>query len=167
MNKKLNIKVQKLSEKGIIPTKGSEYCAGYDLYSSEDTILLVGERKLIKTNISIKIPEGYYGRIAPRSGLALKRGIMVMAGIIDSDYTGEIGVILFNSSFSFEQRSLPDGFNDDWSNVCTLFNNRFIIKTGDRIEQLIIEKHYDIDFEIVDKLPRTERNNSGFGHSGI
>ncbi len=93
----LQINVKKLSENAIIPTQGTNFAAGYDLYAAEDALVVCGSRKLIKTNISMEITPGYYGRIAPRSGLAYKSGIDVLAGVIDSDYRGDIGVILYNT----------------------------------------------------------------------
>ena len=88
------MKIKKLSETAQIPSKGSERAAGYDLYAIETHTLQPGERKVFKTGISIAIPEGLYGRIAPRSGLAVKNGIDVLAGVVDSDYRGEIMVVL-------------------------------------------------------------------------
>jgi len=87
----ITIPFQKLSEKAKVPTQATFSDAGYDLYSAEENyILKPGERKLFKTNISTAIPHSYYGRIAPRSGLAYKHGIDVLAGVVDSGYRGDI-----------------------------------------------------------------------------
>lgn len=122
----ISIPIKKLSNKAVIPTQGSSEAAGYDLYAAEDNIVYSMSRTLIKTNISIAIPEGYYGRIAPRSGLAFKNGIDILAGVIDSDYRGDIGVILFNTST----------------------NSEFKVKSGDRIAQIIIEKCHSIHWDV-------------------
>ena len=105
----MEIKIKLLSEAGKIPAKGTGFSAGYDLYAAESGEIDPLKRFLIKTNISIAIPKGYYGRIAPRSGLAYKNGIDVMAGVIDSDYRGDVGVILYNTGievFSFFTQEL-------------------------------------------------------------
>ena len=139
----MNIKL--LSDKAKIPTRGSSGAAGYDLYSLETHILQSGERKTFKTGISIAIPHGYYGRIAPRSGLAVKHGIDVLAGVIDSDYRGEIMVALIN--LSPDPITLP------------------IIKDGKEtaVAQIIFEKYNNVNFDVVDNLDTTFRGSSGFG----
>ena len=114
-NKKL--KVKKHSDTATLPERKSELAAGYDLCSDEELTLPPGQRKTIATNISIEVPPGHYGRIAPRSGLAVKQGINVMAGVIDADYRGKVGVVLINHSYE-----------------------HFYVKVGDRIAQLILEK---------------------------
>jgi len=137
------IKVKTTSPKSKMPIKGSEHAAGYDLFSIDEPVLLQhSERKLFKTGIHIQIPHGYYGRIAPRSGLALKQGIDVMAGVIDSDYTGELGIILINLN------QMP-----------------VTIDTSKPIAQIIIEKHYDATLQMVDELNETTRGTGGFGHT--
>lgn len=139
------IQIKLTSDKAKIPTKGSEYAAGYDLFSIEDSIKLEhSERKLFKTGIHIKIPEGYYGRIAPRSGLSLKQGIDVMAGIIDADYIGELGIILVNLNI-----------------------DPVIVDTTKPIAQLIIERHYDMIFQPADELDQTKRGIGGYGSTDI
>jgi len=90
------LRIKKLDPKAFIPTKGSEHAAGYDLYSIEDTVVKSKDKKLISTGISMSIPVGNYGRVAPRSGLAVKNFIDVGAGVIDADYRGEVKVLLFN-----------------------------------------------------------------------
>lgn len=139
----MNIKL--LSENATIPSKGSEGAAGYDLYTTETHELLPGERKSFKTGIALSIPFGKYGRVAPRSGLAVKHGIDVLAGVIDSDYTGEILVALVN--LGSEPITLP------------------IIKDGKRtaIAQIIFESYTNYEFKTVDDLNTTERGSGGFG----
>lgn len=134
------IQIKKLVESAIIPSKGSEYSAGYDLSSIEEHILMPMDIKLFKTGISISIPRGQYGRIAPRSGLALKSGIDVLAGVIDADYRGEIGVILIN--FGKTEKK---------------------ISVGDKIAQIIFEFYNSHKFELVDELTQTKRGDGGFG----
>lgn len=110
--------VRLLSENARLPAKGSSLAAGFDLFASVDGIVPAnGGRLLIPLDISIAVPVGYYGRVAPRSGLAVKHGIDVGAGVIDADYRGNVGVILFNF-----------GAND------------FVVNKGDRIAQLILER---------------------------
>jgi len=115
------------------------------LYAAEEVLVNTMGRKLVKTNISISIPEGYYGRIAPRSGLAYKNGIDVLAGVIDSDYRGDIGVILFNTDHNLD----------------------FEVNVGDRIAQIIIEKCHSANWETVETLDATVRSEGGFGSSGV
>jgi dUTP pyrophosphatase len=141
----MNIQIKKLSDQAKIPTQGSKYAAGYDLYAAEEVLVNTMGRKLVKTNISISIPEGYYGRIAPRSGLAYKNGIDVLAGVIDSDYRGDIGVILFNSDHNLD----------------------FPVNVGDRIAQIIIEKCHSVNWETVENLEASVRSEKGFGSSGV
>lgn len=141
----MNIQIKKLSDKAKIPSQGSKYAAGYDLYAAEEVLVNTMGRKLVKTNISISIPEGYYGRIAPRSGLAYKNGIDVLAGVIDSDYRGDIGVILFNTDHNLD----------------------FEVNVGDRIAQIIIEKCHSVNWETVETLDATVRSEGGFGSSGV
>lgn len=141
----LQINVKKLSENATIPTKGTDFAAGYDLYAAEDAVVACGARKLIKTNISMEITPGYYGRIAPRSGLAYKNGIDVLAGVIDSDYRGDIGVILYNTDKNID----------------------FTIKKGDRIAQMIFEACYSVILNDVNVLDNTSRQSGGFGSTGV
>jgi len=131
---------------GKLPTRGSEFSAGWDLYSSEDIMLCRGTRKLIDTDIIVSIPKRYYGRIAPRSGLALKNGINVLAGVVDSDYRNNVKVLLFNHG----------------EDVTLL--------KGDRIAQLIITKYNDsplIQVNSKAELGTTERGIGGFGSTGV
>ena len=141
----LEINVKKLSENAIVPTQGTKFAAGYDLYAAEDSVVVCGTRKLIKTNISMEITPGYYGRIAPRSGLAYKSGIDVLAGVIDSDYRGDIGVILYNTDKNID----------------------FEIKKGDRIAQIIFEACYSATLNTVENLDNTLRESGGFGSTGV
>jgi len=140
----LTFNVKKLSENATVPTKGTLFAAGYDLYAAEDAVICCGSRKLVKTNISMEITPGYYGRIAPRSGLAYKNGIDVLAGVIDSDYRGDIGVILYNTDKNIE----------------------FNVKKGDRIAQIIFEACYSASFQEVNELDSSVRQSGGFGSTG-
>ena len=127
----------------MIPARANKTDAGYDLWSVESYTLKPLERKLFKTGICVEIPEGYYGRIAPRSGLAYKHGLDTLAGVIDSSYRGEIGVILIN-----------------------LGDKDVYITHGDRIAQLIIETcHQPVMIE-VEELNDSSRAEKGFGSTG-
>jgi dUTP pyrophosphatase len=93
-----SLKIALLSATAKAPTRGSALAAGYDLYASEETVLRARGKGIVKTGVAMASPEGYYGRVAPRSGLAVKHGIDTGAGVIDADYRGEVGVALFNHS---------------------------------------------------------------------
>ena len=141
------LQYKKLSGKAIAPQQATEKAAGYDLCSAHDAIVPMKGRCLVKTDIAVSVPKGTYGRVAPRSGLTLKNGIDVGAGVIDEDYRGNVGVILFNHS-----------------------DTDFVVKTGDRIAQLILEKIELVPtqevFEIGD-LGETQRGSHGFGSTGL
>jgi dUTP pyrophosphatase len=141
------LRVKLLSERAIEPTRGSPHSAGLDLYAPEGSMfsdVMPGERKLIKMGLAVAIPPGYYGRIAPRSGLAMKNGIQIMAGVIDADYRGELGVILYNAG------AQPFSYN-----------------RGERIAQLILERIAVPDVLVVDDLDDTDRGSGGFGSTGV
>ncbi|XP_010677507.1 deoxyuridine 5'-triphosphate nucleotidohydrolase [Beta vulgaris subsp. vulgaris] len=137
-------KVKKLSEKAVVPSRGSPFSAGYDLSSAVDTKVPARGKALIPTDLSIAVPPGTYARVAPRSGLAWKHSIDVGAGVIDADYRGPVKVILFNHS-----------------------DVEFEVKVGDRIAQLIIEKIITPDVLEVDDLDATVRGAGGFGSTGV
>jgi len=132
--------IKKLNDLAVTPSKGSLKAAGYDLSTIESHLLVPGERHLFKTGLSLAIPNGMYGRIAPRSGLALKKGIDVMAGVIDEDYRGELGIILINLSQESQQ-----------------FN------VGDKVAQIIFEFYNNVDVQVVESLDDTQRGTGGFG----
>ncbi|KAL4566355.1 hypothetical protein LXL04_030469 [Taraxacum kok-saghyz] len=137
-------KVKKLSEKAILPARGSSLAAGYDLSSATDTKVPARGKALVPTDLSIAVPEGTYARIAPRSGLAWKHSIDVGAGVVDADYRGPVGVILFNHS-----------------------DTDLEVKAGDRIAQLIIQKIITPEVMEVDDLDSTVRGAGGFGSTGV
>ena len=126
----------------------TEHSAGVDLYAAveTETVIDAGTWKLIPTGIAIAIPEGYEGQVRPRSGLALKHGIGMLnaPGTIDSDYRGEISIILFNFS------DMP-----------------YPIRRGDRIAQLVFARFEKAAFVKVDSLSETARGAGGFGHTGV
>lgn len=133
-----------LSDKATVPKRALPGSAGLDLSASEDVTIPPRKWKLISTGLAMQIPGGYYGRIAPRSGLAAKNGIDVLAGVIDENYTGEVKVILMN--------------NDD---------KEFQVHCGERIAQIIFEKILVDDFEVVSELTETERGANGFGSTKL
>lgn len=141
------IKVKKLSETAIIPTRGSEQAAGYDLYADiqETTMIRPGDTLKVNTGIAIEIPDGYFGGIYPRSGLATKQGLAPAnkVGVIDSDYRGPVIVALYNHS------QVPQ-----------------MVHPGDRIAQLIIQPYYSFIWEEVNELGETDRGDGGFGSTG-
>ena len=131
-----------------LPAYATKQSAGMDLRANiEDPIVLRPmERRLIPTGLHIALPAGYEAQIRPRSGLALKKGITVLnsPGTIDADYRGEIGVLLINLS-----------------------QEEFVINDGERIAQMIIARHENIDFIEVEVLDETERGEGGYGHTGV
>lgn len=136
----------KVKENAIIPSKATPGAAGYDMSACEDAIVPARGWKMVDTGIAIQFPSDHYARVAPRSGLTLKKGLDVGAGVIDSDYRDSIRVILFNHS-----------------------DVDFEVKTGDRIAQMIFEKISTPDLEVVDyqELTNTKRGLGGFGSTGV
>lgn len=136
--------VQRLTQNAVIPTRGSAAAVGYDLYSNEAVTICAGSHGIVGTGIAFRLPDGAYGRVAPRSGLAAKRGIAVGAGVIDPDYTGEVSVVLFNhGKLDFE------------------------IKEGDRIAQLVLERCETLPIRELESLEETDRGSGGFGSTGV
>ncbi|KAH7916672.1 dUTPase-like protein [Hygrophoropsis aurantiaca] len=135
--------IKRLSDKATIPTRGSPLSAGYDLYSAEKKLIPAHGKALVDTQLSIAVPAGTYGRVAPRSGLASKFMIDTGAGVIDADYRGVVFVLLFNLS-----------------------DKDFQVEEGDRIAQLIIERIYTPGVLEVLDLDETLRGAGGFGSTG-
>jgi dUTP pyrophosphatase len=135
--------VKTLSENATLPVRATPGAAGYDLASAEYVNIPPRGHKLIKTDLAIAVPENTYGRIAPRSGLAYKYALDVLAGVIDADYRGNVGVILFNHS-----------------------DQIFMVQKGDRIAQLILEKIETPEITQVENLPESVRGQGGFGSTG-
>ena len=156
----MEVKYSKLHPEGKEPFRANTSDAGYDLFSTEYVTLEPFQRKLISTGINVEIPEGFYGRVAPRSGLACKKGIDVMAGVIDSGYRGEVKVLLINLNF--------EGYNLKPNAFETMFGsaNKIEIKPGDRIAQLIIEKCHSVEWKPMETLEESQRGEQGFGSSG-
>lgn len=136
--------IQLLTPSAIVPTRGSAQAAGLDLYAPNDFEIPAKGQQLIPLQIAIAVPVGCYGRIAPRSSLASKLAVTVDAGVIDSDYRGEVMVLLVNRN---------DGV--------------FKGSRGDRIAQLIIEKIQIPTLEVVASLSDTVRGKGGFGSTGV
>lgn len=144
----MNIKIKKLNDKAIIPTRGSEYAAGYDLYSCSDKAITIEPHSttMIGTGLAIEIPHGYFGAIFARSGIATKRGLRPAncVGICDEDYRGEYIVALHNDT-----------------------DKPVSIEPHERIAQLVIISYLSVEFEEVNELSGTERGESGFGSTGV
>ena len=137
------LKFLRLHPAAKLPTRGSREAAGLDLYAIEDVTFEAGGRAAVRTGLAVAIPRGFYGRVAPRSGLAVKHGLDVLAGVIDSDYRGEI--------------------------VCALVNRgreAFALAAGQRVAQLIIEAIITPDAVWADALDETARGAGGFGSTG-
>lgn len=143
----MEVKVKVLNDKAIIPTHGSEYAAGMDLYACIDTPIVIAPHHTIKigTGLAIELPENTFGGVVARSGLATKNGIRVCQGlaVIDSDYRGEWIVPLHNDT------DTPQ-----------------IINPMERIAQLVVIPYLSVEFKEVDELSDTERGDKGFGDSG-
>ena len=137
--------IKKLNKEAMIPKKGSIGAAAYDLYSLKEYMLKQLERKWISTGIALTIPKGWCGLIKSRSGLSGK-GIDIGAGVLDSDYTGEVKVLI-----SFTGNEIKPTFK--------------IVK-GMKIAQVIFIRCTDVDIQVVDKLPNTKRGSDGFGSTG-
>jgi len=143
---KMEIKVKKLTDTAIVPTKSRTTDAGYDLYADEDVAIYPEDTKLISTGIAFATPDGYAGLIWDRSGLGSK-GIHRHAGVVDSSYRGEVKVALSNSRSSHE-------------------DNIYFINRGDRIAQILFQKVPHFDLVETEELDDTDRGSSGFGSSG-
>jgi dUTP pyrophosphatase len=144
----MSLNVIKLVPQAKLPERSTVGSAGYDLFSTDSYVILPGQRTCVSTGLSFQFPPGTYGRIAPRSGLAVKHGIDVFAGVVDPDYQGEVKVVLYNSDT----------------------RNSYVIRPGYRIAQLILENYttaniVEIPSEATSLI--TERGTGGFGSTGI
>ena len=138
----MDLYIKKLRSTATAPERKTHGAAGYDLCSSDEYVIKKGKSMLVSTGIAMAIPHKTYGRIAPRSSLSCK-GLFVNAGVIDSDYRGEVKVLLVNYS-----------------------DSDFVVNIGDRIAQLILEKISTPDVVIVEDLDDTGRGSGGFGSTG-
>lgn len=142
----MRVKIKQLHPDALIPQYQTLGAAGFDLHALEDYKLSAGERALVKTGLAFELQIGFELQIRPRSGLALKNGISVLnaPGTIDSDYRGEVGVLLINHS-----------------------KEDFAIKKGDRIAQGVVARYERVEFEVCEELGESARGAGGFGSSGV
>ncbi len=143
----LQLKIKRLTETAKIPTKGSKEAAGYDIYADTDkpVIIMPGRSYKFPTGIAMTTPEGYFGAIFARSGLAIKKGLRPCncTAVIDRDFTGEVIVALYNDN-----------------------SESVIVQAHERIAQLVLLPYLDIEIQEVDELKKTERGDGGFGSTG-
>lgn len=135
--------IKKLTNDAILPTRGSKEAAGYDICTLDNVLIPPFQRTLVSTGLAMTVPEGTYGQLAPRSGLSVKKGLHVGAGVIDRDYTGEVKVLLMNLS-----------------------SEPIELQSSDRIAQLILKKIETPEVVEVEELTETLRGVGGFGSTG-
>lgn len=146
----VRIKIKRLrgNENGPIPAYMTEHAAGLDIcaHLEENVVIPPGQRRLIPTGLAVAIPDGFELQVRPRSGLAIRDGVTLVntPGTIDADYRGEIGILMINHG-----------------------ENPISIKNGQRIAQLVLSMVYKATFEEVDELPSSDRQEGGFGHTGL
>jgi len=138
------IKFQKILDEAIIPHYAHQGDAGMDVFSAEDAVIKSGEIKSIKTGVKMEMPERFVGLVWDKSGLAFKNGIKTMAGVIDSGYRGEIGIVLANLS-----------------------DQDYKIEKGQKIAQMLIQKVERMEIEETKNLNETSRGAGGFGSTGL
>lgn len=141
----MKIKIKKLDPKAVIPTKGSNAAAGVDLHAPKALVIHPNSNGVVSTGLAVEIPNGYFGAIFARSGMATRKGLRPAncVGVIDSDYRGEIKVVLHNDSDIIRP-----------------------VQEGDRVAQLVILPYEPIEFDEVDELNDTDRGIGGFGSTG-
>ena len=143
----MNIKIKKINNNAVIPTRGSEYAAGYDLYSDSNEVIEIAPHSTVKvgTGLAIEIPHGYFGAILARSGLSTKKGLRPAncVGVCDEDYRGEYIVALHNDT-----------------------DELMSIEPHERIAQLVVMPYLPVEFNEVNELSNTERGSGGFGSTG-
>ncbi|PIN94394.1 dUTP diphosphatase [Candidatus Pacearchaeota archaeon CG10_big_fil_rev_8_21_14_0_10_31_9] len=139
----MKLRIKKLHEDAILPSYAHPGDAGIDLFSREDYVLKAGERYTFNLGISVEIPEGYFGSVRDKSGLASKSGLTILAGVVDSSYRGEIGIVVLNTS------------NEDYK-----------IDKGAKIAQMLIQPVHSCEIEEVQELSKTQRGTGGFGSTG-
>lgn len=141
------VNVKKLRDDAIIPTQGSKYAAGYDLYAAIDAPITIKSEETVKigTGLAFELPEGFFAGLFARSGLATKKGLRPAncIGVVDCDYRGEVIVAIHNDS-----------------------NRNTVIAPGDRIAQMILLPYQSMEFTEVNDLNETDRGDGGFGSSG-
>lgn len=140
------LRVRLLTATARAPVRSSAGAVGYDLYADDCVDVPWQGYASVSTGVAVAVPAGCYGRVAPRSGLAVRRGLAVLAGVIDPDYRGDVVVVLANYSAG---------------------SGPFRVSRGDRIAQLIIERCETPGVEVVDELPPTDRGVAGFGSTGV
>jgi dUTP pyrophosphatase len=144
----MKIDIKKLNDRAVLPTRGSEQAAGWDLYSNNEEAISVEAHAtaMIGTGLSMAIPDGYFGAVYARSGLATKQGLRPAncVGVIDSDYRGEIIISLHNDT-----------------------DDRKTVNPNERVAQLVIMPYLAVEFDEKDTLDETGRGNNGFGSTGI
>ena len=139
----LFLSFKRLDSNAVLPTRGSSAAAGLDIYAIEDLTIQPGERVLARTGLAVAIPGGYYGRLAPRSGLATQKGLDTLAGVIDADYRGEIRCLLYNAGAE-----------------------AILLPAQSKICQLILEKIIRPTAVWADEISDTDRGSGGFGSTG-
>lgn len=137
------LRFKQLDERAVLPSRGSSFAAGLDICSIEDLVIEPHQRAIARTGLAMAIPHGFYGRVAPRSGLAVKQGLDVLAGVIDSDYRGELCCVLYNTS-----------------------DTAIALPAGTKVCQLIIEKIITPKAVWASDLEETVRGAGGFGSTG-
>jgi len=139
----IKVKVKKLQEDAILPVYAHEGDAGMDMFSAEDCVVGVGKRRLIATGISMELPEGYFASIRGKSGLAFKKGISILGGVVEWTYRGDYGVIVLNT-----------GSED------------FVVKVGDKIAQVVVAPVATVEVVEVGELGESVRGEGRFGSTG-
>jgi dUTP pyrophosphatase len=137
------LNVQLLMPEAKVPTKATPGAAGWDLYSAEDLVIPAGTWASVETGVAVSLPGSHVGLIWPRSGLAVRHGIDVLAGVVDSDYRGGVAVVLVNHGWE-----------------------PFAVETGMRVAQLVVQRYEAGQLQVVSQLGRTHRGVNGFGSTG-
>ena len=142
-NNMVNVKVKKLKENAVVPSYAHPGDAAMDLYSAEDCVILSGKRQLVSTGIAMELPEGYWANIREKGGLASKRGISLLGGVIEYTYRGEYKIVVLNTG-----------------------DEDFVIKTGDKIAQVVIGPVSMAEVEVVENLSESVRGDGAWGSTG-
>lgn len=164
----MHIRVKKLDPNAKLPTRGTSNSAGYDLYALDKIEVKPGETVFIHTGLAMEIPEGYFGAIYARSGLACKHNLRPAncVGVIDSDYRGEVCVVILNDNESVIWREFQISPTVMQARTVPNSERSYTIAAGERVAQIVIQKCEDVTFDDVDNLEDSGRGQGGFGSTG-